>query len=281
MNRAEKTPKWVRDLQFWFRRARSRMPGRNFSRFGEQQIIDEYISILGLDQLNKTAVDIGAGDGIRGSNTYNLFLKGWSGLGIEFDEAKFERLKRAYRGLERVSACRSLVLPENIAPALVGYGIEKEFGVLSLDIDGNDFWVLDSILGSFRPKLIVTEFNEKIPPPIKFCVNFDPDFKLRHHFFGYSISKLSDLLEKHEYSLLRIEYNNAFLAPNDLPGVTGMAVGITEEYRRGYRDRPDRKEKFAENRDVEVLHSVSPEKACELLQTLYSKDRGNYVMEID
>ena len=45
--------------------------------------------------------------------------------------------------------------------------------------------------------MVVTEINENIPPPLRFVVKFDPEFQLRYHFYGYSISALEDLCEKH------------------------------------------------------------------------------------
>lgn len=62
----------------------------------------------------------------------------------------------------------------------------------------------------------MTEINEDIPPPLRFVVKFDRDFQLRYHFYGYSIAALEDLCEKHNYGILTLEYNNAFLAPREI-----------------------------------------------------------------
>ena len=210
------TPEWLRDFQFWVRRTRAALPNSKVSNFNEQQIIDKYIERLGIT--NRTAVDIGAGDGIRSSNTYHLFANGWSGVGIEVDEAKSRRLAKAYSSFQNVSASSTKISPENAAEVLTSFSIGPEFGVLSLDIDGNDYWVLDAIFTRFRPRLVVSEYNEKIPPPIGFVVEYDPEFQLRHHFFGYSIAKLKDLLDKHNYVLLEVEYNNVFIAPAEIAG---------------------------------------------------------------
>src|SRR5881394_1701661 len=170
------TPQWLRDLQFTARRLRAKLPKQHFSTFGEQEIIEEYVHRLNIH--NHVAVDIGAGDGIRGSNTYRLFLDGWRGLGIEADPARFSRLIKAYRNLDGVVAHESLVQPDTVVGLLRDNGIDRDFGLLSLDIDGNDYWVLDAILSEFRPRLVVSEYNEKIPPPIRFVVDYDPDFHL-------------------------------------------------------------------------------------------------------
>jgi len=150
---------------------------------------------------------------VRWSNTYSLFLSGWKGVGIEADSGKFARLVRAYKNLPQAQACHSTADRDNIVPLLKSLGIERDLSVLSLDIDGNDYWVLKAILLEFRPALIITEINEKIPPPLRFLFKYAPNSQLRHHFFGYSIGVLEDLCEQHDYGILELEYNNAFISP--------------------------------------------------------------------
>lgn len=262
------------DIEFWTQRAKIIKKNRHFSNFGEQEIIEKYIKLLDIERRSKTVVDIGAGNGIRKSNSYKLFLEGWHGVGIEAGSENAARLANAYKYLAGAFACRFFVTPENVVNLLEAYSIEKEFGILSLDIDGYDYWVLDAILSRYRPRLIVSEYNEKIPPPIKFSVNFIPDFELRHHFFGYSLAKLEELLEKHNYVLLKIEYNNVFLAPSELDGAEPVA--IDKAYREGYTARADRKEKFRANKNMEDLLTMKPAEGIEFLKRFYAEHEGKY-----
>jgi len=165
------------------------------------------------------------------------------------------------------------VTPQNIVPLLEAYEIEPEFGVLSLDIDSYDYWVLDALLARFRPQIIVTEINEKIPPPIRFVVNYDPDFRLQHHFYGHSIQSLSELCARHTYALVELEYNNAFLMPAEF-----ARAPLTPEdaYRQGYLERADRREKFRLNHDMEVLHTLTPEAGVEFLKRFFARHEGKY-----
>lgn len=252
-------------------------PGRVHSNFGEEGVIDKYIERFGIGDASRSAVDIGAGDGIRSSNTYHLFARGWHGLGIEADDIKYGRLRRTYSDLSGVVPCHSTVTVENVISLLDANGIERDFGVLSKDIDGNDYWVLDAILAKYRPRLIVSEYNEKIPPPLRFTVDYDPHFRLRHHFYGYSIAKLSDLLNKHDYVLLEVEYNNVFLAPRETPGAVGISP--EEAYAEGYRDRPDRKTKFSDNANMEPLLTMPPDAAVDFLNAFYKELAGEYTLE--
>lgn len=266
----------LRSLDYKFHRAKLSLRREGFSKGSEDQILAKYVSELLPSHHDRMAVDIGAGDGIRWSNTYALFLNGWQGVGIEFDSRKFVSLAQAYKYFQNVFACRNRATPDNIVPLLHSYEIAKDFSVLSLDIDGNDYWVLRAILKQFRPRLIVTEINEKIPPPIRFVVKYNPDFQLRHHFFGYSIAVLSDLCEEFDYVILDLEYNNAFLAPRELAGE--RALDAETAYRKGYLDRSDRKEKFSLNFDMESIYSLSDDKALEFLRNFYSRFEGEYLL---
>ena len=250
-----------------------------FARFEEDRILAKYIAELLPPGHDRTAVDIGAGDGVRWSNTYGLFQSGWHGVGFESESRKFRKLARAYRHFPGVFACSDRVTPDTVARLLKSYGVEKDFEALSLDIDGNDYWVLKAILAEFRPRLIVTEINEKIPPPIRFIAEYDPDFQLRHHFYGFSIMSLADLCRRHDYAILELEYNNAFLAPRELPGVSPLDAETA--YHRGYLDRADRKEKFALNFDLEAVQLMEPEEAMKFLNNFYAKERGKYFLSLD
>jgi hypothetical protein len=189
------------------------------------------------------------------------------------------RLARAYRNLEGVEARQALVTPANVVGLLREHAVPTDFGVLSLDIDSYDYWVLDAVLGSFRPRVVVAEINEKIPPPVRFRVGYDPDFRLQHHFFGYSISSLEELCARHDYALLALEYNNAFVAPRELLG--GMpTLDAATAYRRGYFDRPDRRERFPRNQNMEPLHSMTPAEAVAFLRKFFARHEGKYDLSL-
>ncbi len=247
---------------------------RQFSNFDEERILHEYIETLLPRNHQYTVVDLGAGDGVRHSNTHALFTAGWKGLAVDGDADRAYRLARVYRYYPNVFTCRNQVTPDNVVSLLEAYQIPPDFEVLSLDIDSYDYWVLDALLGKFRPRIVVTEINEKIPPPVRFIVKYDPDFTLQHHFFGYSIASLEDLCARHDYALMSLEYNNAFIAPRELPHAG--ALDALTVYRDGYLDRRDRRKKFPLNQDMEVLHSMSPTAAVKFLNEFYARHAGKY-----
>ncbi|HEX8633481.1 MAG TPA: hypothetical protein VF703_04950 [Pyrinomonadaceae bacterium] len=274
MSIAKTAQGYLRRLEHRVQRARATAGRKRFSNFDEERILRKYIAELLPKGTSRTAVDIGAGDGVRGSNTYALFREGWRGVGFEGSNRKVCKLAAAYKHYPQVSAANCVVTPSNVASLLHAYNVEREFGVLSLDIDSYDYWVLDAALKEFRPRLVVTEINEKIPPPVKFVVKYDPAFQMTHHFFGYSIASLAELAARHDYAILEVEYNNAFLAPRELPGVRPLDAALA--YRRGYLERPDRREKFRANANMEILHTLSPAETVKFLDRFYAQHRGKY-----
>src|SRR5256714_1793343 len=288
----KKAQRYINRLGLHLQRAGQRIRRSGFSNFGEEQIRLSVSANVGEDKIlealkaellppdhSRFAVDIGAGDGVRGSNTYAVFRRGWRGLGVEGDERRARRLSRAYRNFLEVEPAHALTTPSNVIALLREHGVPHDFGVLSLDIDSYDYWVLDSILKGFRPRVVVTEINEKIPPPVRFVVRYDPDFRLQHHFFGYSIASLEELCERHSYALLALEYNNAFIAPRELL-VGARTLDARTAYRRGYLERPDRRERFPANQDMEALHSLTPAESVEFLEHFFARHKGKYELSV-
>jgi hypothetical protein len=267
-----------RHLAYQIHRGTLPLRRRGFSTFNEEQLIEFYLAELLPADHGRTLVDIGAGDGRTGSNSLALLKTGWKGLAIEGDSRKAAKLRDLYRNLPLATACQRIATPSTVLDLLSEFQIEKDFSLLSLDIDSYDYFVLDKILERYRPALVVSEINEKIPPPIKFKVTYDPQFQLREHFFGYSISCLEDLCAKHRYAIVNLEYNNVFLAPKELAG--SRELDSETAYAHGYRDRPDRLEKFHRNANMETLQSLSAEDGVKFIREFFAKISDKYELSL-
>lgn len=267
------------DPAFWINQIKRARYRGHYSNFAEQEIMAGYIRRFHIDEISRSVVDIGASDGMRRSNTLGLFEAGWSGVGFEPDDSNAAKMQRAYKYLDGVEGLHCAVSPGNVAELLAAHSVPKRFGLLSLDIDGNDYWVLDSLLREFRPCLIVSEYNEKIPPPISFVVKYDPEFRMGHHFFGYSLAKLRGLLVEYDYALLEVEYNNVFLAPAEI--AKECRQSIAEAYKKGYADRPDRRSIFPQNANMEPLQTLEPEECVRFLEDFYREYDGKYELSIE
>ncbi len=248
---------------------------RIYSMFDEQSIIHGYLKLNAVDLESRYCVDIAASDGIDMSNTYSLYKNGWRGLAVEFDARKFESLARSYVNFPNVNLAKCMVTPLNILSLLSANEIPDRFDFLSLDIDGYDYFVLEQILGRYRPKLICAEINEKIPPPIKFTVKWNPSYAwAEDHFYGQSISQLHMLATKHQYALVELHYANAFLIPLEYSLKSSLTP--EEAYQSGYLGKSDRKEKFPWNDNMEELLHMKPDDALVFINRFFGKYKGMF-----
>jgi len=246
---------------------------RGSSSLGDEHVVRRLLQTLGIER--GFAVDVAACDGVTKSNTLGLYASGWSGLAVEGDPARFASLARAYRRFPDVSLARLWVTPDNVVTLLRGHGAPTDFTFLNLDIDGYDHFVLAALLQEFRPALISAEINENIPPPLKFTVLYDPAYAwAEDHFYGQSISQLDELARSFGYGLVALDYNNAFLVASG----RGLLPELTPEeaYATGYRDRPDRRELFPWNDDMEELHTLDTEEQLAFLERRFAPYHGKY-----
>lgn len=227
-----------------------------------QDRVARYITALRIE--DRHCVDIAAADGKQGSNTYALFQAGWKGLAVEAGASMFGRLGLNYAAVPDVQLFRGFVTPLNVVALLRACTIPPEFGFLSLDIDSYDRDVLASLLSAFQPQLMCVEINERIPPPLRFHVEFSPNFSSKPGaIFGQSLSTANDLAEQHGYVLVDVWYNNALFA---VEGRGIARVDIVSAYKSGYRDRPDRTQRFPWNAPFEPLHSMDSEASLAFLE---------------
>jgi hypothetical protein len=227
---------------------------------------------------HRFAVDIGAGDGETMSNSYSLFRAGWEGIAAEWDPARFAKLAYRYSVFPNARLIRARITPDNVLDLLASCETPREFGFLNLDIDSYDHYVLEKLLTQYRPSLICAEINEKIPPPLRFTVKWNPDHAwTQDHFFGQSLSILEDLGKRQGYALVGLEYNNAFLIPRELNPVPIMTAA--EAYRQGYADRPDRLQRLPWNKDMEPLLKMPAAEAGEFIREKFKAYAGRYVLE--
>lgn len=139
-----------------------------YSQNGEDGILAE----IGrrLDIRSGWFVEFGAWDGRRFSNACSLLENaGWRGVFIECDSSRFKALERTARAFgDRLRILNARVDSEGestLDKLLAGTGTPQNFDLLSIDIDGNDWHVWQSI-EHYRPKIVVIEGNTSILPGV-------------------------------------------------------------------------------------------------------------------
>jgi hypothetical protein len=189
----------------------------------------------------RRVAEICAGDGIE-CNAANLVLHhGWEVLLVDGDEQPIERGRDFYRQHAETS---------RVGPVLERawrFGFAKNLDVLSLDMDGNDYWVLTSL--AVRPRVIVCEYDNRIPGGHALTVPYSEGFIAAGHlthgegFYGASLDAYVKLLSDRRYRLVGANRHNtnAFflrhdVLPDRLPAVPTDAC-LASPWARHQRDK--------------------------------------------
>ena len=243
--------------------------------FDEHEYIDRLMPPPSAE--NRFFVDLGASDGIEINNVYQLCTRGWSGLSVEADPARFARLAVTYARFPSVSLGRARITPENVVALLEGARCPREFAVLDLDLDTYDYFVLEAILDRYRPSLIVTEINPMFPPPIKFTVLVGGESSSQADwFYGMSVSQLDALADQAGYNIVDLNGYAAFLMPADLDPQPRRSPA--ELFATGYRSRyPDSAEAPPQLRG---LGDVQPSEAISRINSYFVDRAGRYTCTV-
>ena len=179
-----------------------------YSQWGEDGIIRKIFEIIGTS--SKTVIEFGAADGFWFSNTANLWANdpSWSGILIEGNPSSFNRLKNNTASYPCIAINRYVgTSPENSLEAiLMEINLDTPIDLLSIDIDGNDYYVLQS-LEKLRPRIIICEYNPSIPAHL----DVYPD---QENYIGCSVAALQRIAKEKDYTLVAITETNCIFVQN-------------------------------------------------------------------
>jgi hypothetical protein len=215
------------------------------SQWGEDGLIQFLIRRVPIER--RIFIEFGVEDYREANTRFLLQNDNWSGLVIDGSEEHIETLRRdAIYWRYNIKAKAAFIDAENIDALFASEGISGDIGLLSVDIDGNDYWVWQKI-SSVSPRIVIAEFNGIFGPSATVSVPYDPKFTRSnahssHLFYGASLGALVYLAGLKGYSLVGINRNanNAFFVRNDVLGAALRPVSITECYRpTQYREARD------------------------------------------
>jgi len=178
-----------------------------YSQHGEEGIIEAIFEVIGI--ANKWCVEFGAWDGVHLSNTC-FFIKEmhWRAIQIEANPARFRQLVANFHGCKDVFQFNEFVGynsgVDTLEDLLARTPIPNNFDLLSIDVDGNDYHIWDSI-SRYKPRLVVIEVNPTIPNDIVFIQNRDMGIRQ-----GSSLAAVVELGKKKGYELVCYYTTNAF-----------------------------------------------------------------------
>jgi hypothetical protein len=145
-------------------------------------------------------------------------------------------------GRRRLHVTRSFITAENINQVIAGMGLSGELDALSIDVDGNDYWIWRA-LEVVSPRLIVAEYNDRLGPSAAVTIAYDPSFDFTrspHEFYqGASLTALVGLASEKGYRLIGCESSgtNAFFLRKDIDAPSFPTQTVAEAFRYHARSR--------------------------------------------
>jgi hypothetical protein len=198
---------------------------RVFSQNGEDGAIEEVLRRVGTG--GGGFVEFGVGTGVEGNCVFLASVLGWAGLFMEADPDLFATLDARYEGFRGVRTVRAQVGPENVDALLADHAPSPEPDVLSIDVDGIDYWIWRALRA--RPRLVVIEYNAHLGPQAELVQPLEPRVAWDgSDHFGASLAALRALAAAKGYRLVHTDLAgvNAFFVRADLAGPFGPEEAV-------------------------------------------------------
>jgi hypothetical protein len=193
---------------------------RVFSQWGEDGIIQYLIRNIRIS--NKIFIEFGVEDYKESNTRFLLHNNNWKGLIIDGSEKHIKRIKNSdeYWKFDLTAVC-SFITAENINQIFTEHQFNTSIGLLSVDIDGNDYWVWKAI-DVVQPEIIIVEYNSVFGSERTITIPYQPDFVRAnaHHshlYAGTSLAAIVKLSEEKGYSFVGSNSagNNAYFVRKD------------------------------------------------------------------
>ena len=217
-----------------------------YSQWGEDGIIDWLINKL--PTVSKTFLEIGTQDYKESNTRFLLTNRNWDGFLIEGDESAVKKIKsqRIY-WKHNLKVRNKFITKDNINDVVQSLNVPKKLGLLSLDIDGIDYWVLKE-LSVINPSIIICEFNSLFGEKNSITVPYKKNFiRSKEHYsnlyYGASIQAFVGLMKKKNYHLLGTNSagNNAFFIRKNLWKYMSKIILKKKIFKSKFRESRDQK----------------------------------------
>ena len=177
------------------------------SQCGEDGILEKISQTINSPVADRWVVEFGASDGKQFSNSWSLINNNsWSAVLIEADNLRYRQLKKRYDQHPQVTCLNRMVNfsgKYTLDKILQTTPIPKNFNLLSIDIDGNDYHIWQTI-ENYTPKVVIIEFNPSIPVDIEYIQPKDLSINQ-----GSSLLSITKLARQKGYELIATTKWNA------------------------------------------------------------------------
>ena len=235
--------KWAKpDRKHFPPRSQADVPGLGryeyswLSQNGEDGILRYIFNEIGFE--SRWFVEFGFG--AAQCNALRLMLKeGFHGLLMDGSGENVRCFQHAARrlGIDRVTAVHTFITRENLQQLVQDNGVPRDIDLLSLDVDGNDYWFWEE-LECISPRVVCIEYNAGIGPELALTVPYDESFERysKHasgFFYGASLAALEALGRRKGYYLIGCDSTgtNAFFLRDDIEIDGVPALTASEAFR--------------------------------------------------
>jgi glycosyltransferase involved in cell wall biosynthesis len=192
-----------------------------FSQWNEDGLIQYLITKIGT--CTQPFVEIGVGDYSEANTRFLLEKNNWRGMIVDSSEENMNRVRaNDLYWRHNLDAVYAFVDSETINELLLSHGMHGEIGLLSIDVDGVDYWIWKAI-NVISPQIVICEYNGIFGSKAKVTVPYDPKFDRtsKHYswlYAGASLAALDLLAQEKGYTLIGTNNggNNAFFVRNDV-----------------------------------------------------------------
>ncbi|GGW63355.1 hypothetical protein [Alishewanella tabrizica] len=196
-----------------------------FSQFGEDGIIQYLIRETKISQEESIFIEFGVESYLESNTRFLLVNNNWKGLVFDGAEQNVAAIKKQdFYWRNDLTAVHAWIDRDNINQLIKNAGFSGDIGLLSVDIDGNDYWVWQAI-DVVNPVIVAVEWNSIFGSEAPISIPYDPKFfRTTAHFsnlyYGASIAALEQLGQQKGYSLIGSNStgNNLFFVRNDRVG---------------------------------------------------------------
>lgn len=197
-----------------------------YSQFGEDGYLAFMINQIGVKKPG-FVLDIGAGDPDGNSNVRYF---------IEKKEFNYLLIDGA---VTHPMVANLFVTAENIVPFLKERAIPVAFDILSIDIDGNDYHVLQAVMqAGYRPRIVIAEINPIFDIKESFAMKYNPEHTWQNDdYYGMSLKAATLLMQQHGYMIVFVSDSlNAYYVRKELVN-TNLKWEITYQKKNDHPHR--------------------------------------------
>lgn len=192
-----------------------------YSQNGEDGILRAIFARIGAG--SRYFVEFGVEEGDECNTRYLAERQNWTGLLMDGGHADSRR-----------NLHRETVTVENVAGLFRKYGVPATMDLLSIDIDGNDYWVWREVSRHWRPRVVVIEYNASEGPDVSTSIVYEPGFHWTEtDYMGASLQALVTLGTSRGYTLVACDSRgvNAFFVVDELVPGNFVRHTVSQLYR--------------------------------------------------